>query len=140
VHVEATGKVREILTELRRRGKGAGITLRPATPVEEALPFLDVADLLLIMTVEPGFGGQAFMAENLRKIAPALEVRESLDGGGFWVQVDGGIDETTVGAARASGVEIFVAGSTIFGHPDRAKITARLRGLAEKEGDRVPRA
>ncbi len=140
IHVEATTKAREILSELRRRGKGAGITLRPGTPVREVIPLLDVADLLLIMTVEPGFGGQDFLAENLEKIIPALAVREQLDGEGFWIEVDGGINEETVGRARAAGVEIFVAGSTIFGASDRAGMSARLRELATKEGDRVARA
>ena len=131
IHVESTKKVREILTKVRRCGKGAGITLRPGTPVTDVLPYLDAVDLLLIMTVEPGFGGQAFMGENLRKIPPALAVREELDGDGFWIQVDGGIDEKTIGLARAGGVEVYVAGSSIFGHEDRGAIMRSLRGLAE---------
>ncbi len=138
IHVEATDKVREILTELRRRGKGAGITLRPGTPVDAVLPYLDVADLLLIMTVEPGFGGQKFQPENLAKIGPALQVRERLSGDGFWIEVDGGINEQTIGQARAAGVEVFVAGSAIFDRPDRAGIIGRLRKLAAREGDYVP--
>ncbi len=137
IHVEATEKPREILDMLRARGKGAGITLRPGTPVARVLPLLDAADLLLIMTVEPGFGGQAFMPECLDKIAPALEVRRALGAERFWIEVDGGIGDETVGRARAAGVEIFVAGSAVFGRKDRAAACARLRALAEKEGDRV---
>jgi ribulose-phosphate 3-epimerase len=140
IHVEATPRPRDILVELRRRGKGAGITLRPATPVAEVLPLLDVADLLLIMTVEPGFGGQEFMPENLEKIPPALARRDELDGEGFWIQADGGIAEETIGQARAGGVEVFVAGSAIFQAEDRAAVSDRLRRLAEREGDHVPRA
>ncbi|HNR99262.1 MAG TPA: ribulose-phosphate 3-epimerase [Planctomycetota bacterium] len=137
IHVEATERPREILEALRARGKGAGITLRPGTPVARVLPLLDAADLLLIMTVEPGFGGQAFMPENLEKIAPALEVRERLGQERFWIQVDGGIGEETVGRARAAGAEVFVAGSAVFGRPDRAEACARLRALAAEEGERV---
>jgi len=90
--------------------------------VARVLPLLDAADLLLIMTVEPGFGGQAFMPENLEKIAPALEVRERLGQERFWIQVDGGIGEETVGRARAAGAEVFVAGSAVFGQIGRAHV------------------
>ena len=138
IHVEATETPREILRQLRAQGKGAGITLRPGTPVERVVPFLDVADLLLIMTVEPGFGGQAFIPECLRKIRPALEVRRCLGQESFWIEVDGGISERTVARARAAGVEVFVAGSAVFGQKDRAAACARLRALAQEEGDRVP--
>jgi ribulose-phosphate 3-epimerase len=138
IHVEATDAPRAILENLRARGKGAGITLKPATPVERVLPLLDAADLLLIMTVEPGFGGQAFLADCLDKIRPALEARRRLGPESFWIQVDGGIGEQTVARARAAGVEVFVAGSAVFGQRDRGAACARLRALAEKEGDRVP--
>jgi ribulose-phosphate 3-epimerase len=114
VHVEI-GKTSELIDQMRHLGLRVGLALNPDTPFEAAAPFLDQVDLLLCMTVFPGFGGQAFMAEVMDKVR---QVRDAVDAGGFAVdiEVDGGIDVETAPRASAAGANVFVAGSAIFGH------------------------
>ena len=128
VHVELDDTA-ALLAECRRLGLDAGLAVNPETPLAAALPFLDDIDLLLIMTVHPGFGGQAFMAEVVPKVA---EARAEIDRRGLDVaiQVDGGIDERTVAQVAAAGASVFVAGNAIFGDGDPAKAAHRIRVAA----------
>ena len=117
VHLEANHDVAQTLHRIRQAGRQAGLALNPATPLEAALPFLDQIDLLLCMTVVPGFGGQAFMPEVLSKIQTAAAIRATR-GLGYHIEVDGGIDAVTAGPCAAAGANVLVAGSATYGAPD----------------------
>lgn len=125
-HVEACAAPIKLARELRARGAKAGMALRPATPVEPYLDMLSELDLLLIMTVEPGFGGQAFLDVTLPKIRRA---REAVEVGGVDVaiQVDGGITDETITRAAEAGANVFVAGSSVYGRPSPADAIEALR-------------
>ncbi|HEY2587667.1 MAG TPA: ribulose-phosphate 3-epimerase [Tepidisphaeraceae bacterium] len=122
-HVEATSDPAATAREIRKHGCKVGITLKPGTPVERLFPALDEVDVVLIMTVEPGFGGQKFMPDMLPK---AREVRKRLRPHQR-LEMDGGLHRDTIRAAAAAGVDWFVVGSGIFEHPDRAVAIAELR-------------
>lgn len=113
VHVEADHDVSETLQRIRDAGLLAGLALNPATPIEKAVPYFDQIDLLLCMTVVPGFGGQAFMSEVLAKISAAASLRAQ-GGHAFHIEVDGGIDAVTAAACAAAGANVMVAGSSTF--------------------------
>ena len=125
-HVEAEADPRPGLQAIRDAGKRAALALRPRTPVEALFPYLDLCDMVLVMTVEPGFGGQAYMADMAPKIA-ALRARAP----GLDIQVDGGLDPTTVKHAAAQGANVIVAGSAVFRAPDAAVAIAALRSGAQ---------
>lgn len=127
VHVEADHDVSETLRRIRDAGLQAGLALNPATPIEKAAPFFDQIDLLLCMTVVPGFGGQAFMSEILEKISAAAKLREH-GGHAFHIEVDGGIDAVTAAACAAAGANVMVAGSSTFCAPD---MKAAIRAIRE---------
>lgn len=127
VHVEADHDVGKTLQRIRNAGLQAGLALNPATPIERVVPFFDQIDLLLCMTVVPGFGGQAFMSEVLRKISMATELRAS-GGHAFHIEVDGGIDAVTAAACAEAGANVMVAGSSTFRAPDMA---AAIRAIRE---------
>ncbi|MBC8127223.1 MAG: ribulose-phosphate 3-epimerase [Gloeobacteraceae cyanobacterium ES-bin-144] len=126
VHVEADHDVAETLRRIRAAGLQAGLVLNPATPISAAEPFLDQIDLLLCMTVVPGFGGQAFMPEVLEKIAMAVNIREAKSLA-FHVQVDGGIDAVTAALCYQAGANVMVAGSSTFRAPDMAAAITSIR-------------
>ena len=126
VHVEAEHDVAETLGRIRAAGRKAGLAINPATPIEAAEPYLGSIDLLLIMTVVPGFGGQAFMPETMPKLAAAARARAA-GNHGFRLQVDGGIHEGTAPIALANGADVLVAGSSTFGAPDMAAAIRNLR-------------
>ena len=130
VHVEADTpeNITAALEKIRARGKKTGITLKPGTPAEAALPWLDQVDLVLVMTVEPGFGGQSFMADMLPKIRT---LRGWMDERGLEcdLEVDGGVDANTAPLCIAAGANVLVAGSAVFGKPDRAAAIRDIRGL-----------
>jgi ribulose-phosphate 3-epimerase len=126
VHVEADHDVAETLERIRAAGCQAGLALNPATPLKAVLPFLEKIDLLLCMTVVPGFGGQAFMADMLEKIEAAAVLRDAY-GLAFHIEVDGGIDAKTAAPCAAAGANAFVAGSSTFGAPDMAAAIAAIR-------------
>jgi ribulose-phosphate 3-epimerase len=113
VHVEAEAKhdVAWTLQLIRTRGKKAGLSLNPPTPIEKVFPFLDQIDQLLVMTVNPGFGGQAFIPEMLAKIREVRRRAPKLD-----INVDGGINPTTGRQCVAAGANILVAGNSLFRH------------------------
>lgn len=126
VHAEAEHDVRETLRRIRAAGKLAGLAVNPATPLSAAEPFLGGIDLLLCMTVVPGFGGQAFMPEVLGKISAAAEIRRA-HGWDFHIEVDGGIDAATALPAAEAGANVFVAGSSTFRTPDMAAAISAIR-------------
>jgi ribulose-phosphate 3-epimerase len=128
-HAEATGDSVGLARRLRDIGARAGIALKPGTPVEDYLELLDEFDQVLVMTVEPGFGGQSFMESTMPKLA-LLREQVSKTGLDVWLQVDGGLNETTIAIAAEAGADTFVAGSSVFrGEP--AEQIALLRAAAE---------
>ena len=128
-HLEAdhpTG-IRAAVDRAAQLGVKPGVALRPITKAEAIAPYLPDLDLVLVMTVEPGFGGQAFLADQLDTVRAARALIEKLNPNCL-LEVDGGIDPATIGAAFAAGADVFVAGSAVFGRPDRAAAIAELRG------------
>ncbi|NKX50058.1 ribulose-phosphate 3-epimerase [Arthrobacter deserti] len=130
-HAEAAAAPVRLARELRARGAKAGMALKPATAIEPYLDLLPEMDMLLIMTVEPGFGGQAFLDVTLPKIRRAAD---AVAGSGLPVaiQVDGGITEETIGRAAEAGATVFVAGSAVYGTEDPNEAIARLRAAAAR--------
>ncbi len=126
VHVEADHDVAETLQRIREAGCQAGLALNPATPMSEVEPFLEQVDLLLCMTVVPGFGGQSFMPEVLPKIEQAARWREER-GLSYHIEVDGGIILATAGHAVRAGANVLVAGSSTFGAADMAAAITAMR-------------
>lgn len=126
-HVEAAADPARTAREIRRLGARAGVALKPATPLSAVEDLLGEVDMLLVMTVEPGFGGQSFMEDQLAKVsaARALVSAAHLD---VWIQVDGGISRATIARAAEAGANVFVAGSAIYGAPD---IPAEIHALRE---------
>jgi len=127
VHVEAQHDVARTLAEIRAAGRTCGLALRPITPFEAVVPYLDQIDLLLVMTVVPGFGGQPFMPEMMAKVQAAAEARARL-GFKYRIEVDGGITIPTSVIARESGADTLVAGTSAFGAPDMAQAIRTMRG------------
>ncbi|MCZ2262033.1 ribulose-phosphate 3-epimerase [Isoptericola sp. QY 916] len=128
-HAEAATAPVRLARELRRLGARAGVALRPATPVEPFLDLLPEIDMILVMTVEPGFGGQSFIDGTLPKIRRARQaVGES--GLDVWIQVDGGVSRDTIERAADAGANVFVAGSAVYGAEDVPAEIEALRGLA----------
>lgn len=121
VHIEACPEAGAALSAIRKSGAKAGLSVRPKTPIETLFPFLSGLDLVLVMTVEPGFGGQAFMPEMLEKVK---RLRPRFQGK---ISVDGGIDPRNAPEAVRAGADILVAGSAIFGQKDRARALQDLR-------------
>jgi ribulose-phosphate 3-epimerase len=128
-HVEAATAPVRLARELRRLGARAGLALRPATPVDPYEDLLPELDMLLVMTVEPGFGGQQFLDVCLPKIRRAREML-SRHGGDVWLEVDGGISESTISRCAEAGADMFVAGSAVFGSDEPDAVVAALRGEA----------
>lgn len=122
-HVEAVSDVAAAAKEIRKLGCHVGITLKPGTAIETVYPALDEVDLVLIMSVEPGFGGQKFMPEMLekaRKVKPRMRANQRLE-------IDGGISPATIKLAREAGIDWFVVGSALFDAPDRKAAVAAMK-------------
>jgi ribulose-phosphate 3-epimerase len=128
-HAEAAHAPVRLARELRALGVRAGLGLKPASPVEPYLELLPEFDMLLMMTVEPGFGGQAFLDVVLPKVRRA---REAIRASGLdvWLQVDGGVTEETIERCAQAGADVFVAGTAVYRAPDAAAQVDRLRTLA----------
>lgn len=128
-HAEATQAPVRLARELRAGGVRAAIALRPASPVDGLIDLLDEFDMVLVMTVEPGFGGQSFLDGTLPKIR---RLRQAIRAARLptWVQVDGGVSRETIGRIAAAGADVFVAGSAVFAADDVAGEIAALRSLA----------
>ncbi len=129
VHVEACRDARAVARDIRAAGALAGLAIKPGTPLEDHLDVLRDFDTLLVMSVEPGFGGQSFMADVLPKVR---EARRLVDSGELTllVEIDGGINADTIEQAAEAGVDMFVAGSAVYGASDPAAAIAALRARA----------
>ena len=128
-HAEAAHAPIRLARELRALGVRAGLGLKPATPIEPYVDLLPEFDMVLVMTVEPGFGGQSFLDVCLPKVRRTREAiaRAGLD---VWLQVDGGVSEDTIERCAAAGADVFVAGSAVYGADDAAGQIKKLRELA----------
>lgn len=128
-HLEAAAEPIALARALRARGARAGVAVKPGTAAETLYDHLDEFDQILVMTVEPGFGGQGFMADMMPKLA-ALKAEAQKRGSAVWLQVDGGINDDTIAIAAENGADTFVAGSAVFGSSDIDAAIARLRATA----------
>lgn len=128
VHVEATKDISKTARDIRSNGARASLAIKPKTSIEEYAKYLDEVDMFLIMTVEPGFGGQKFMEDMMEKVS---RTRELIGDRPIWLQVDGGISKETITIARKAGADTFVAGSAVFNAPDPAEMVSILRNMAE---------
>jgi ribulose-phosphate 3-epimerase len=130
-HAEAAHAPIRLARALRAAGARAGLALKPATPIEPYADLLPEIDMVLVMTVEPGFGGQPFLDVALPKVRRARElVRDGEHA--VWVQVDGGVDEETIGRCAEAGADVFVAGSAVYRADDPGAVVRRLRDRAEQ--------
>ena len=127
IHVEASEGPAKTLRQIRKIGARAGLALKPGTDIEIYADLLDEIDMLLIMTVEPGFGGQKFMAEMMDKVRRSKKL---IGDRPIWLQVDGGISMETIEIARSAGADTFVAGSAVFNSPNPAEMVRTLRHAA----------
>jgi ribulose-phosphate 3-epimerase len=127
VHVEACTDIRSTLNGIRHHGARAAIAFKPGTPISEFEEFFDAIDMVLVMTVEPGFGGQKFMTDVMEKVR---YVRKMIGSRPIWLQVDGGISLDTIEIARDAGADTFVAGSAVFSADDPARMINMLRAKA----------
>lgn len=127
-HVESDSPVEETLDTIRQLGKKAALTIKPKTPASAVFPYLDKVDMILVMTVEPGFGGQKFMADMMPKVS---ELRREITRRGLAVslQVDGGISAQTAPLAAAASADIAVVGSALFNAPDAAALVSEIHTL-----------
>ncbi len=134
IHLEAAPDPRRVARRTREFGLGFGLVINPGTPFDALDPYLELCDMVLVMSVEPGFGGQGFMPSVLPKVEAA---RRAIDHRGLDVglQIDGGIGPATIGQARRAGADIFVAGTAIFRQPDPVQAIAELRRLAVLPGE-----
>jgi ribulose-phosphate 3-epimerase len=129
IHAEAAASPVRTLRAIRAAGARAGLAINPATPVEPYADLLPEFDMLLLMTVEPGFGGQHFLDLVLPKLRRARELIGGRDAS-VWLQVDGGVDHETIGRCAEAGADVFVAGSAVFGMTDPAAAVTDLRAMA----------
>jgi len=127
IHIEATQNPLQTLKSLRKLGSRAGMALKPGTEIELYADLLDEIDMLLIMTVEPGFGGQKFMANMMDKVRRSKAL---IGDRPVWIQVDGGVSLDTIAIAREAGADTFVAGSAVFNSPEPAEMVKMLRQRA----------
>jgi ribulose-phosphate 3-epimerase len=127
IHAEATNDISATLRGIRSRGARSSLALKPGTEIDSYSEFLDAADMFLIMTVEPGFGGQKFMTEMMEKVR---RTRALIGSRPIWLQVDGGISLETIEIAREAGADTFVAGSAVFNADDPAEMVNLLRAKA----------
>lgn len=114
IHVESFCCVSEVLKDIRKRGKKAALAVKPNTPIEAVYPYLHLCDMVLVMTVEPGYGGQAFIPDTVKKIAELRRAADNLGAKELDIQVDGGITEETAAHVKKAGANILVAGTALF--------------------------
>ena len=129
IHYESSNTLLQTLKNIRRAGARASVALKPKTDFSVLKDLRDSLDMILIMTVEPGFGGQKFMSEMMDKVAKS---REFIGDADIWLQVDGGISLDTIAIARDAGADTFVAGSAVFKSDNPAEMVNRLRELATR--------
>lgn len=130
-HVEAESDVRETISAIESAGCRAALSIKPKTPASEVFEYLDSIDMVLVMTVEPGFGGQSFMPDMMPKVR---EIRDECNRRGIdiEIQVDGGINEINISEAAKAGANVFVSGNTIFSAKDSKGMIKQLRDNAQK--------
>jgi ribulose-phosphate 3-epimerase len=133
IHAEATKNIQQTLRAIRAAGSRSSLGLKPKTQIEDYASFVDDVDMFLIMTVEPGFGGQSFMQDMMEKVR---RTREIIGDRPIWLQVDGGISMKTIEMALDAGADTFVAGSAVFNSPDPAAMVVALREFATAHGKR----
>ena len=131
IHYEASQDPSETLKRIRSSGKRSGLAIKPATSFDAITEFVDHVDMILIMTVEPGFGGQSFMHEMMMKVEKARKYLDQKGLNSAWLQVDGGISLETISVARRAGADTFVAGSAVYKSEDPAAMVEKLRELAK---------
>ena len=129
VHVEATPHIHRALQLIKAAGAKAGVVINPGTPVSAIEAVLGQVDQVLVMTVNPGFGGQAFIPETLDKVRQLADLRQK-QGYSYLIEVDGGVNDKTAADCLAAGADILVAGSYVFGHLDPAQAIQTLKSLA----------
>jgi ribulose-phosphate 3-epimerase len=129
VHVESTSDIKKTIKNIKSNGARASLALKPSSQIEEYIDHLDEVDMFLIMTVEPGFGGQSFKRDMMEKVS---KTRQLIGNRPIWLQVDGGISKDTIEIARAAGADTFVAGSAVYKAEDPASMINVLRALAEQ--------
>ena len=127
-HLESEDDPAAVLAAIRAAGCKTGMTIKPGTPAEALDPWLDQLDLVLVMSVEPGFGGQKFMPSCLDKLA-ALKARREALGLAFLLEVDGGVNDETAALCTRAGADVLVAGSSVFAAADPAGAVARLAAM-----------
>ena len=127
IHAEATANIPQTLKNIRRAGSRASLGIKPNTQIEQYADVIDLVDMFLIMTVEPGFGGQKFMENMMEKVRTT---RTMIGDRPIWLQVDGGISMQTIEIALEAGADTFVVGSAVFNAPDPAQMVVDLRKLA----------
>ena len=128
IHAEASSSISQTLRAIKGEGARAGLALKPGSGISDYEGYVDDVDMFLIMTVEPGFGGQKFMSAMMEKVK---QTRNIIGDRPIWLQVDGGISLETIEIAREAGADTFVAGSAVFNSPDPAEMIMQLRALAE---------
>lgn len=129
-HLECENDAMEVIEKIRECGALPAVAIKPGTSVEKVIPFLPFIDMVLVMTVEPGFGGQSFMEDMMPKVKILRDIIEK-EGLSVKIQVDGGIDKNTIKKAAEAGADIFVAGSALFREEDYCRAVAELRAAAE---------
>ena len=127
-HLEATDRAEQILDLIKKSGKSAGISVKPKTPIEAVYPYLDKCDMVLVMTVEPGYGGQSLIPETLEKVR-TLKAYIDANNIKLDIQVDGGITTENAREAILAGANILVAGSAIFGAQDRREAIQKMKKI-----------
>ena len=125
IHTESN-HVKESIKAIQEKHIGVGLSIKPKTPVKDLIPYIKDANLILIMTVEPGFGGQSFMISSLDKVKELIQIRHELKLD-FLIEVDGGVNQETIQLCKAAGVDIAVVGSYLFNQKDRKKGIDALR-------------
>lgn len=138
VHIECDDDIDECISAIKARGKIAGVSIKPATPAEAVLPYIDKVGLVLVMTVEPGFGGQGMIYDCLDKFAPIREAAAAAGNESLLISVDGGVNAGNCADVAAKGADILVAGNAVFGAKDMqsafAELSAKVRQRTVNEG------
>ncbi|MCU0414944.1 MAG: ribulose-phosphate 3-epimerase [Ignavibacteriaceae bacterium] len=130
VHVEEVVHLNRTISRIKELGCKAGVVVNPATPLDRIVDIAEYIDLLLIMTVNPGFGGQKFIPNSIRRIEEAVKLRTKLKAN-YLIEIDGGVNKETIVASKKAGVDVFVAGSAIFDADNITAATAELKNLVK---------
>ena len=131
VPAESTPHLDRVIQLIKEAGVNAGVVVNPGPPIESVSPILHLVDEVLVMTVNPGFGGQKFLPDMLRKVTHVAQLRDTTANADYTIEVDGGVNADTIGDCANAGADTFVAGSFVFDNADPAGQVRRLRGLIE---------